>query len=165
MAITLEDGQLVWRRVDQFFLGVGKANPAIVEQFRGLKSWLVQQKGNPSLQFIPFADADIVQATGYNAADAASTLYGVYFIKNGTNGTGTTTAMWLTLQNEATNTTLALKLVALHTAIASQQLAAVYPAGKAFGTYISISAENASLDGTEVAGGAAGSGFIIIGAA
>jgi hypothetical protein len=168
MAVTLESGTLVWKRVEQFFAmqrSAGSTNPAIVGEFLKLRDWFVQQQGNPQLQFIPFADADLVQATGFTPVAAACKVYAVYFIKNGTNGVGTTTAMWLTLANEATNTTLALNLILLHTAIASQQMSAIYPAGKSYGTDLTITAQDASLNGTEVAGGAAGSGFVIIGAA
>lgn len=160
MAVSTQAGNLAWQKVKHALVN---ANPSVQEAFRTLKVYLATQKGNPDLQFIPFADADLVQATGYSPVGAACTVYGVYFIKDGTDGTGNTTAMWLTVANEATNTTLALNLIALHTAIASQELFAVYPHGKAYGTDLTISAQDASLNGTEVASGAAGSGFVLIG--
>ena len=93
MALSVENSNLVWQKVRK---GLANANPAIQGQFKALKEYLVSQKLNPDLQFIPFNEAVIVQATGYSPIAAACTLYGVYFIKNGTSGSGTGTDSWLT---------------------------------------------------------------------
>ena len=163
MALSLQDGRIVWAKVDQFLANLN-ASPVVQAQFRGLKENVVGALKNPQLQFISFDDADLVQATGVSPiGGVTSTVYGVYFIKNGT-GVGNTTAMWLTLNNATTNTVLATKLVLLHTAIAAQEMTALYPKGKIFATDLTLTAENASLDGTEVASGAAGTGFVIVGA-
>lgn len=161
MAVSLQDANLVWQKVKIALTG---ANPAAQAAFAGLKMWLAQQKGNPQLQFIPFGDADLVQATGYTPVAAACTVYGVWFKKNGT-GTGTGTDSWLTLANDTSNVTDATKFVALMTSLAGQEVFATYPAGLAFGTDLTISGETSAQDGTESTSGDSGSGFVIIGAA
>jgi hypothetical protein len=161
MAITLEDGAKVWRKVDQ---ALANANPCIQGQFDALKAYIVNQKGNPTLQFIAFNDADLIQSTGVSPIAVPCTLYGVYFIKNGTFGTGGTgTDSWLTIGNAATNTVDATKFVALMTSVANQQVAAIYPNGLIFGTDITLTGETSAQDGTESTAGDSGSCFIVIG--
>lgn len=165
MALTLESAPQVWQRVDQF-LANAKPNPAVVEQFRALRNYIVQQKGNPQLQFIPFSEADIVQATGFSPiAAVASTVYGVFQAKTGATGAaGTGTDSWLTVGNASTNTVDATKFIALMTSVAGQQVAAFYPNGLIFGTDLTISGETSAQDGTESTAGDSGPGFVIIGA-
>jgi hypothetical protein len=160
MALSLEDGGKVWSKVRQALIG---ANPAIQGQFKALKEFTVSQRGNPSLQFIAFSDADLIQATGVSPIAVPCTLYGVYFKKNGTSGTGTATDSWLTIGNAATNTVDATKFVALMTSVAAQEVAAVYPTGLIFGTDITLTGETSAQDGTESTAGDSGSCFIVIG--
>ena len=162
MALALENSNLVWQKVNKT---LANRNPAVVAAFKGLKEYLVSQKGNPTLQFVPLNEAVLVQATGYSPIGAACTLYGVWFIKNGTTGTGTANDSWLTIANDTSNTTDATKFVALMTSIAGQQAFAVYPHGLAFGTDITISGETSAQDGTESTADDSGNGFLILGAA
>lgn len=162
MALSLEDGNLVWQKVRK---ALANANPAIQGQFKALKEYLAQQKGNPNLQFIPFNEAVLVQATGYSPiGGVTSTVYGVYFIKNGTSGAGTGTDSWLTLANDTSNVTDATKFVALMTSVANQQVSAIYPNGLVFGTDLTISGETSAQDGTESTANDSGNGFVIVGA-
>jgi hypothetical protein len=164
MALTLESAPQIWQRVDQF-LNNAKTNPAIVAQFRALRNYLVQQGGNPQLQFIPFSEADIVQATGYSPIAVPCTVYGVFQVKTGATGiAGTTTDSWLTVGNAATNTVDTTKFIALMTSYAGHQVAAFYPQGLIFGTDLTISGETSAQDGTESTAGDSGPGFVIIGA-
>ena len=162
MALTLEAGGKVWQKVRQNLTG---ASPAIQGQFKALREYLVSQKGNPDLQFAAFGDGDIVTATGYRfqAVAGAATLYGVYFIKNGT-GVGTGTDSWLTIGNASTNTVVATKFVALMTQTAADQVSATYPNGLIFSINITLTGETSAQDGTESTSGDAGSGFIVVGA-
>ena len=160
MALVVEDGAKVWQKVRQALSG---ANPAIQGQFKALKEYLTQQKGNPQLQFVPFNEAVLVQATGYSPIGAACTLYGVYFIKNGTVGSGTATDSWLSLANGASNATVAEQFVALMTSVASQQASAIYPNGLIFGTDFTISGQTSAQDGTESTANDSGNGFAIVG--
>ena len=162
MALSLESGNLVWQKVRKALVN---ANPAIQGQFKALKEYMVSQKRNPDLQFIPFNEAVLVQATGYSPiGGVTSTLYGVFFIKNGTSGTGTGTDSWLTIANDASNVTDATKFVALMTSVASQQVSAVYPNGLIFGTDLTISGETSAQDGTESTANDSGNGFVVVGA-
>lgn len=161
MALSLENGNLAWQKVK---IALANANPAAQAQFAALKAYLAQQKGNPNLQFIPFGDADLVQATGYSPIGAVtSTVYGVYFRKNGT-GVGTGTDSWLTVGNASTNTVDATKFIALMTQSADDEVAAIYPDGLIFGTDLTLTGETSAQDGTESTSGDSGSGFILIGA-
>lgn len=161
MALSLEAGNLVWSKVRK---ALSNANPAIQGQFKALKEYLTQQERNPTLQFQSFSDALLTTATGYTPFAAACTLYGVYFIKNGTSGTGTATDSWLTIANDTSNVTDATKFVALMTSVAAQQVAAIYPRGLIFGTDFTLSGETSAQDGTESTAGDSGSGFVVVGA-
>lgn len=161
MAKALEDQGKVWQKVRK---GLTGANPAIQGQFKALRDYLSQTKRNYQLQFIAFSDADLTQATGYSPIGESCTVYGVYFIKNGTSGTGTATDSWLTVGNAATNTVDTTKFAALMTSVAGQQVCAVYPDGLIFGTDLTLSGETSAQDGTESTAGDSGSGFIVIGA-
>lgn len=160
MALAVQSGNLVWQKVTK---ALTNANPAVQGQFKALKSYLAQQKGNPDLEFVPFNDAQLTTATGYSPIGAAVTLYGVYFTKTGTSGTGTATDSWLTIANDASNVTDATKFVALMTSVAAQQVAAIYPNGLIFGTDITLSGETSAQDGTESTAGDSGNGFVIVG--
>ncbi len=160
MALSLEVGNLAWQKVK---LALMDANPAVQAMFAGLKTYLAQQKGNINLQFIPFGDADLVQATGYSPIGVGCTVYGVWIKKNGT-GVGTSTDSWLTVGNAATNTVDATKFIALMTQAADDEAVAVYPNGLVFGTDLTLTGETSAQDGTESSSGDSGSGFILIGA-
>ena len=161
MALATVDANLAWQQVNKY---LANANPAVQAQFKGLKQYLATQKGNPNLQCIPFNEAVLVQSTGYSPIAAACTLYGVFFIKNGTSGAGTGTDSWLTIANDTSNTTDATKFVALMTSVANQQVSAIYPNGLVFGTDITISGETSAQDGTESTANDSGNGFILVGA-
>lgn len=162
MAVSLQDPNLVWQKVNKTLMN---ANPVAQAAFRGLKAYLAQQRRNPQLEFAAFSDAQVTTATGYTPFGAAATLYGVYFRKSGTSGTGTATDSWLTIANGASNETDAEKFVALMTSADDDEVFAVYPAGMAFGTDVTISGETSAQDGTESSAGDSGNGFVIIGAA
>ena len=161
MSLSLIDANLAWQEVTK---ALANANPAIQGQFKALKTYLSTQKGNPQLQFIAFNDAQLTTATGYSPIGVASTVYGVYFTKTGTSGTGTATDSWLTLANDASNVTDATKFVALMTSVAAQQVSAIYPHGLIFGTDLTLSGETSAQDGTESTAGDSGNGFVLVGA-
>lgn len=160
MALALQEGNLVWLKVSKALTG---ANPAIQAQFKALREYVVSQLRNPQLQFQAFSDALLTTATGYSPIGEGVKLYGVYFIKNGTSGTGTATDSWLTIANDASNVTDATKFVALMTSVADQEVSATYPDGLIFGTDITLSGETSAQDGTESTAGDSGNGFIIVG--
>ena len=162
MALAVENANLVRQKVKSALMN---ASPVAQAAFDSLQRYLASQKGNPDLEFVPFNDAQLTTATGYSPIGAACSLYGVYFIKNGTSGTGTATDSWLTIANDASNVTDATKFVALHTSASTDEVFAVYPKKIAFGTDITISGETSAQDGTESTAGDSGSGFLILGAA
>jgi len=161
MALALEAGNKVWEKVKK---ATTSSNPSVRLQFKALRDYMVSQKRNPDLQFIAFSDAELIQATGVSPIAVPCTLYGVYFKKNGTSGTGTATDSWLTIGDAATNTVVATKYIALMTSVAGQEVVAIYPNGLIFGTDITLTGETSAQDGTESTAGDSGSAFIIIGA-
>lgn len=97
MALSLQDENLVWQKVNQALqtqLQPGStggaqtgASPASQNAFRALKLQMATQKRNPQLQFIAFGKSDVDAATGDLLTLGAHTLYAVYARKL---GTGTT---------------------------------------------------------------------------
>ena len=157
MALSLQDGGLVWQKVKKALTG---ANPAAQEAFNELRKYFATQGGNPQLQFIPFSDAEVTQATGVSPIGAVtSTVYGLY-AKKGDSDTDCVIA----LVNQVSNTTVALHLVSVFLQTAKDEAFVVNPKGVVFATDLTISGETTAYDGTEVAAGAAGGGFVIVGA-
>lgn len=164
MALTLENGTFAWQRVKHGLAQAGAthtgATPAAVDAFRTLKDYLVGNKGNPQLQYIPFSDADVTTNTGYSPiGGVASTVYGFYVKKR-----TTATDSYLRLYNDTTNVTITLAYVGGMLSVSGDEFFAIYPDGLAFGTDLTISADTGAGTGTESAAGDAGDGFVIIGA-
>lgn len=164
MALSLQDSQLVWSKVKNA-LGmqvVGTAgtgcNPAAVEAFRGLKKWLVEQGGNPQLQFVPFSEAQADANGGTPIVDAPCKVYGVYVKKN-TSGTDA----YVKLYDDVTDdTTAGDQIVAIPMLIANEDACSLYPKGLSFPTGIVVTQHTTSIGTTDASEG--GDGFVLIGA-
>jgi hypothetical protein len=97
MALSLEDGNKVWQKVNK---ALADAEPAAVFAFRGLKQWLAEQKGNPQLQFVTIDGTVIDTATNGqdHGIDAAHRIYGLYLKK-----ANTATDTYFAVYDDATN--------------------------------------------------------------
>ncbi len=157
MALSLQDGGLVWQKVAKALAG---ANPATASAFRELKTYLMTQGGNPQLQFIPYTAEQITTNTGFQAADAAGTLYGVYAKGRRTSGT---TASFVALHAAADNAATTTTIVTDRFKAVGQSFAAVYPTGLAVETAFTVSAATAVGGATESSAADAADGFILIG--
>lgn len=158
MALSLQDGVQVWQKVKNALVG---ANPATQNAFRVLREYLATQGGNPQLQFIPFTAAQITTNTGFQAADVACTVYGVYC--KGARTTGTTSsffALHAAADNAATTTTIFTSRFK----DVNQSFGAIFPAGLACETALTPSAATAVGGATESSAADAGNGFVLIGA-
>lgn len=162
MALTLEDGQNVWRKVAAFLTSHdgGTANPATAGAVSALREYLLTNRGNPTLQFVPFSAADIVTNLGYSPLDVPCKLYALY-AKNTGDGDGTDS--YITLHNAANNASVPF----ITGLIQDDNDTFVYidPNGADFTTDITISAATASGGATESAAANACDGFVIVGAA
>ncbi len=163
MALTLEDGQNVWRKVESFFTSHdgGSANPTHQRAvLNSLKLWFVEQKGNPQLQFLPFSAADIVTNLGYSPLDVPAKVYALY-IKNPGNSTGTDS--YITLHNAANNASVPFITGLIQ--VSDDEFLYLNARGADFTTDVTVSAATTSGGATESAAADAGNGFLIIGAA
>lgn len=159
MALVLEDGAKVWRKVDQALTNAG---PEAQRTFKGLRDFLVQQKGNPTLQFLPFSAAQAIAAGGTDLVGAASTVYGWYAKAARTTGT---TSSFLALHAAADNTATTTTLVTDRIKLTGQRFSYVTGFGLAAETGLTISAATAVGGATESAEADAANGFVIVGAA
>jgi len=157
MAVSLEDGNKVWQKVNKALAG---ANPGVVAAFRGLKEYIGQQGGNPQLQFIPFSEAQCDVSGGTALLDGACKLYGVYTKKE-----DSATDNWFWLYDDATNDgTAADAMLCVPQLVANAEAAAVFPAGFALGTGIVVTQYATDpLGASDGSNGAAG--FVVIGGA
>lgn len=107
MALTLQDENLVWQKVNKILSiqvagSTGTAaNPATQNAFRALKLQMSTQKLNPQLQLVQFGPADVDAATGFVVGVGACTLYALYGKKVGTG----TTAAFLGVYDKNSNAT------------------------------------------------------------
>lgn len=157
MALSLQDSILTWQKVAKALAG---ANPANAAAFRELKTYIVTQGGNPQLQFIPYTAEQVVTNTGFQAADAAGSLYGLY--AKGRRTTGTTSS-FLALHAAADNAATTTTIVTTRFKAVGQAMAAVYPAGLAVETAFTLSAATTVGGATESSAADAADGFILIG--
>lgn len=158
MALSLQDGVSVWQKVKNALVG---ANPATQNAFRVLREYLATQGGNPQLQFIPYTAAQVTTDTGFQAADVACTVYGVYGVGARTTGT---TAAFFALHAAATNGATTTTIFTQRFKAVSQSFGAVFPLGLACETALTPSCATAVGGATESAAADACNGFVLIGA-
>jgi hypothetical protein len=162
MALTLENGQDMWRRVAAYLSAhdQGTASPAAVEAFRGLRAWLVEQNGNPTLQFVPFSAADIVTNLGYSPLDVPAKVYAMY-VKNTGGSDGTDS--YITLHNAANNASVPFITVLIQDD--DDEAFFISARGVDFTTDVTVSGATTAGGATESAAADSADGFLIIGAA
>lgn len=158
MALSLQDGILVWQKVSK---ALANANPAHAAAFRELRVYLMTQGQAPQLQFIPFTAEQIVTDTGFQAADVAGTFYGAY--AKGRRTTGTTSS-FLALHAAATNGATTTTIFTERFKAVGQAFAFVSAPGIAVETAFTLSAATAVGGATESSAADAADGFIIVGA-
>jgi hypothetical protein len=133
MAFVGEAPVLTWQRVDT---ALAAASPNAQMLFRSFKSWLMQHKQGPQLQFVPF-DRTTNGSNGGNATAVivagAARLYAIY----GKKYTGTTLS-YLGASNHAT-AMQAEHIVNLSGAEAGTEVSCLWSGGLPFATGIVIS--------------------------
>lgn len=159
MALSLQAANLVWQKVNIALDSLG-ANSAARDQFRALKAYISQIKGNPDLQFVAMADltADAV------VADVACKVYGVFLKKQAT----ATASYYKQFNDAATDSSAEDALVALALTAASEQMVLTSAAGKAFSAGVVHGAYTAMAGAAGTTASTTGdgpNGFVIIGAA
>lgn len=158
MALSVQDGVLVWQKVSKALLG---ANPASQAAFRDLRAYMTTQGGNPQLQFIPYTSAQATTNNGTDLVGAACTLYGWYYKAARTSGT---TASFQAIHDAADNTATTTTVVTRKIKATGEQGSHVDPVGHALATGCTISAATAVGGATESAAADATNGFVIVGA-
>lgn len=165
-ALANEGANLTWQRV-QIFLLSNKADEAVQLQFKQLRMYLATQQKNPQLQFLSFADADITGAGGIQLGTGTPLIYAFFVIKNGTSGTGTATASYVKLYDDATNDTTAANqrvILSLQAAADSALYMQFNPAGTArFANGVVVGADTTANGTTDSTAGDAGPGFVLVG--
>lgn len=157
MAISLENPNLVWQRAKAFMDSLG-SSPEAVQNFQDLKKYLETVKSRPQLQFVAISNLTTVAI----AADAACTLYGLYFKKQ-----ATATAAYAKSNDSASaagggsgaNMTDTVKLGA-----SGQEAMLIIPGGRAQANGISNASETTAAGGSNSSSGDGPNGFVILGA-
>lgn len=173
-AVALENELAVWSKVAQALGGqaglgaAASANPISQNAFRALKLQMTTQKLSPSLQFIPFGEADVDAATGFAGPTGAFTLYAVWAKKSGTG----TTAAYLQVRNNNTVTGAGESgaLVSLRFKTSGDEAFQIFPTGLPYAqTTGSLIFSAVGIGGSTGTGPTTGDsdsqhGFLIIGA-
>jgi len=158
MALTVQDGVLVWQKVKAALVG---ANPAAQDAFRTLRVYMATQGLNPQLQYCPFSAEDSVVNGGTSLVGGACTLYGFYC--KGRRTTGTTSA-FQAIHDAADNSATTTTIVTSRFKATGQSFYWISPTGIALATDAVISSATAVGGATESAAADSGDGFIIVGA-
>lgn len=154
MALTLENANLVWQRVQIALDSLG-ANKANREAFRALKAYLSQEQRNPNLQFVAFADL-----TGDTViADAATQVYGIFLKKR-----ATATDAFFKAVDHATTAAGTTFYLCVELANASEQLALIFPGGIPQSAGTTIVSSTTDTGGTDSTSGDGPDGFFVLGA-
>lgn len=163
MALSLEAGQNVWRKVDQYFANTNTsskgATPVAQGAFRALKDYIVGAKGNPNLQFVPFSESQADDADGTGLLDAASTVYGFYVKKLGSGTDNTVKAF----ESATVDTTATEQSLSIPLDVADQEAFLIYPNGWAQATGLTVT-QHTTIEGS-TDGSDGGDGFFLVGAA
>jgi hypothetical protein len=158
MAIATVDPVLAWRQVlnlcslksnTSLFVGVG-----VKRQLEALKSYLIQQGGNPDLLVVPF---DKLSSTEVVIAAEACKLYALALYKD------TSTATFTKATDSATTSSDAASELRIWQPTANKSTLLTYPGGLAFANGITMQGNTTADGGTGSALNGA-SGFAIIGA-
>jgi hypothetical protein len=154
MALSLENANLVWQRAQTALDSLG-ANKANREAFRVLKAYLAQEKRNPTLQFVAFADL-----TGDTViADVATQVYGIFAKKR-----ATATDAFFKAVDHATTAAGTTFYLCLELAEASEQVALIFPSGLPQASGTTIVSSTTDTGATDSTSGDGPDGFFIIGA-
>ena len=176
MAIALEGANLVWQRVNNAMLNASQTDtqgrgpvvgrvpqpgpsPAAARVFKDLKWWLATQKGNPKLQFIPYATAG---GAGTVLANFACTVYAFYGKKSNND-----VDAYIQLIDSATDeSTLSTKgfLVAPFVN-KNDETFTIFPYGFPAGIGVTIDTNTTGIGTTDSASADCPYGFLIIGGA
>jgi hypothetical protein len=159
MAVVLEASNKVWQKVEQALTGAG---PDAQRAFKGLRDYLVQQSGNPNLQFIPYTAEQAVTDHGVDLTAAACKVYGWYGKGRRTSGT---TASFIALNAAATQDATTTTIVTTRLKVLGQRFAFVFGAGLASETGLTVCAATTVGGATESSAADAADGFVVIGAA
>lgn len=146
--------------------GTGTSTDSVSPYFfyavKALFLHLAINKGNPDLQFIPYAAEDITTNNGYQPIGAgAATLY-AWFIKG--RRTSGTTASFQAVHDAADNSATTTTLTTQRLNASGQATIQVWPNGFPVATQITISAATAVGGATESSAADASDGFLIVGA-
>jgi len=162
MAFVGEDGIAVWTKVEHALLQGGSsgkgAGPVAIGAFSALRAYLVGAKGNPQLQFLPFAEADADAANGTALLSGACRVYGMW-VKKLSSGTDNTVKIF---NNATVDTTSTDQKISIILELTDEEAFAMYPNGFVLSTGITIT-QHTTLEGS-TDGSDGGDGFILIGA-
>lgn len=134
MSFTTEGANLAWQRVKT---ALADANPAIVNQFRDLKSYMAQVAGNPDLKFAAI-DTTTVGSDGSNADVVGSDTANKYLLAGYFKKSTGAVLGYDAIANHA-SAIQAQKEVLLGGTTAAVAKAVFYPGGLLFATGITYS--------------------------
>jgi len=151
MAITTQDPILAWQRIAN---SVRNLKPYIQSELNAVKSYLVQQGGNPKLLVVPFS---ILSDSETVISDVACKLYGVVLVKQ-----GAATATFSKLTDSATTSSDASSELRFWSNAVGQEQIATWAQGLPFASGITMQG-NTTANGGTTSGANACLGFCIIG--
>lgn len=169
-SLTTESAGRVRQKATNAVYGTGtgtstdSVSPYHYYAVKSLFLYLAANKGNPDLQFIPYAAEDAVTAGGYVPFTGAATLYAWFGKARRTSGT---TAAFETVYDGISggdSASVTGQIAVHHINATGQQFLDIYPNGKALATGLAISSDTALGGVTESTAANSTDGFLIVGA-
>ncbi len=168
-AFAFESENLVWQRV-RIFLDACYASPGAKAAFKAYKQWMAEHKLAPVMQFLSFTDAQAIASGGTVLGSGTAHIIAAYAIKVGTvvgtaaqNTTGTTTASWLKLFDDATNdTTTSDQQLTMPLPAKNAEAVFFAPQGVALATGLVVASDTSAFGTTDSTAGDSGNGFVLI---
>lgn len=159
-AFAGESSNKVWERVKQY-LGAFDTNPGIASELKALKMRLATQGGNPTLQFLPFSEADCDAAGGTVLGSGAAKLHAVFIRKETGSGASATDNFFWLYDDATDDTTDANGRLMLPLLISAEdQQCWIHPVGLPLATGIVVTQYTGPINKSDGSNG--GSGFCII---
>ena len=163
MALSLQDANLVRQKVYNALQSGGSNGPAKQRLWWVVaREWFrdhVSTRGNATLQFLPFAEADADAAGGTVLADAACKVY-LFYVKKLNASTENTVKLF----DDATDdTTAGDQTLSIILGAVNQESLQIYPTGFSHAAGVVLT-QHTTIEGS-TDGSDGGDGFVVIGAA
>lgn len=157
MALALESANKVRQKTRMYTL-----DPSIFYALKGFFLYWSTNQANADLQLVPFSDADVTTAGGFDTGVDAACQINVVYVNKRSNATAAVLKLYDNITGDSITTEQTLSVLLDQS---DQDAILIYPQGFSHATGLVIVAHTTVEGTTDTTAGDAGDGFVIISAA